>query len=191
MVSSNYFSGRKKYLRPQALIFSNNSNGILDGVPQIDGVEGEDFIILSDHNRSEISISSERIENRKRMANAHMRSYHLADKLNISMSWNLIPSRAFSGDQTFSASGQYMQNLTEYTVDGGAGGADLFDWYENNTGSFYVFVAYDRPSIATYDGMSGYAEVYEVFFSSFEFNIIKRGMESHDLWNVSLALEEV
>jgi len=35
MVSSAYLSARKKWIRPQAIIFSNNSGGILDGVPLI------------------------------------------------------------------------------------------------------------------------------------------------------------
>jgi hypothetical protein len=51
MVSSAYLNARKKWNRPQAVIFSNNSGGIIDGVPQISGIERVDFIILSDHNR--------------------------------------------------------------------------------------------------------------------------------------------
>lgn len=194
VLSDAYFSGRKKYTRPQAIIFSNNSEGILNGVPQISGTEGEDFIILSDHNRSEISFSTNRIENRKRMANAHMRSYHLADKLGMSVSWNNLPSRSFSQGQSFSSSGQYVLDLNEYTVDGGAGGSELLDWYENNPGSFYAFLSYDKPlefTVNPYFNLNKYAEVLEVYFSSFEYNVIKRGMENHDLWNVSLSLEEV
>ena len=123
-----------------------------------------------------------------------MRSYHLADKLNISTSWSNLPSRSFSGSQVFSGSGQYTLNLNEYTVDGGAGGFELLEWYENNPGSFYVFLSYDKPSEfnpENYSRLDKYAEVIEVYFSSFEYNIVKRGMESHDLWNVSLSLEEV
>jgi hypothetical protein len=194
MVSSAYLSGRKKYTRPQAVIFSNNSGGIIDGIPQILGTEGEDFIILSDHNRSDISFSTNRLENRKRMVNGHMRSYHIADKVNISFSYTLLPSRSFSGDQSFSASGQYVSNLVEYTADGGAGGSELLDWYESNLGSFYVFISYDKPQSPTgknYEKLHKYSDVLEVFFSDFSYNVVKRGQTNHDLWDVSSALEEV
>jgi hypothetical protein len=135
MISSGYFEKRKQWTRPQAVILSNNSSGILNGVPQISGVEKNDFIILSDHNRSDILITPNRIENRKRMINAHMRSYYLADKVSISMSWEMLPSRAYSEDASFSQNGlPGVPDIVKYTVDGGAGGEDLLTWYENNTG---------------------------------------------------------
>jgi len=115
MVSSAYLSARKKWIRPQAIIFSNNSGGILDGVPQISGTEREDFIILSDHNRSDISFSTNRLENRKRMVNGHMRSYHIADKMNISFSYNLIPSRSYDGDPEFDSNGAATLILDHFT----------------------------------------------------------------------------
>lgn len=197
MVSSAYLNSRKKWTRPQAIILSNNSDGILNGVPQISGVEREDFLILSDHNRSEISIKPNRLENRKRMANGHMRSYYIADKLAISTAWSMLPSRGYSGDVTFNSSGIKNEDYLEaFTADGGAGGEELLSWYENNTGSFYMFLAYDKPSNFSAnpyssENLSKYSEVLEVFFSSFDYNIIKRGGLNHDFWNVSVSFEEV
>lgn len=197
MVSSAYLNARKQWTRPQAVILSNNSSGILNGVPQISGVEREDFLILSDHNRSEIAIKPNRIENRKRMVNAHMRSYYIADKISLSTSWTMLPSRAYSGDVSFTSGGNIVDSgMTQFTADGGAGGEDLLRWYEENTGSFYMFLAYDKPSSFTGDpysiqNLKGYSEVLEVFFTSFDYNIIKRGWETHDFWNVSVAFEEV
>jgi len=195
MVSSAYLNARKKWTRPQAVIFSNNSTGILDGVPQISGTEREDFIILSDHNRSEISFKANRLENRKRMVNGHMRSYHIADKMSVSFSYNLIPSRSFDGDPEFNTSGIATDlSLTEYTADGGAGGAELLDWYSSNPGSFYMFLSYDKPqnfSTNPYDNLSKYSDELEVFISDFSYNVIKRGGTNHDLWDISISLEEV
>ena len=195
MVSSAYLSARKKWIRPQAIIFSNNSGGILDGVPQISGTEREDFIILSDHNRSDISFSTNRLENRKRMVNGHMRSYHIADKMSVSFSYSLIPSRSFDGDPEFNTSGIATDlSLTEYTADGGAGGAELLDWYSSNPGSFYMFLSYDKPqnfSTNPYDNLSKYSDELEVFVSDFSYNVIKRGGTNHDLWDISISLEEV
>jgi hypothetical protein len=195
MVSSAYLNSRKKWIRPQAVIFSNNSGGILDGVPQISGLEREDFIILSDHNRSEISFTTNRLENRKRMVNGHMRSYHIADKMNVSFSYNLIPSRSYDGDPEFDNNGDAtIAGLSEYTADGGAGGAELLDWYSSNPGSFYMFLSYDKPqsfSVGIYDKLDKYSDVLEVFISSFSYNVVKRGGTNHDLWDISISLEEV
>jgi hypothetical protein len=199
MVSSAYLNARKKWDRPQAVIFSNNPGGFnaSTGDRTIDGVEREDFIILSDHNRSEISFKTNRLENRKRMVNGHMRSYHIADKMNVSFSYNLIPSRSFDGDPEFNTSGIATDlSLTEYTVDGGAGGAELLEWYSSNPGSFYMFLSYDKPQEFSstpdpYNNLSKYSEVLEVFVSDFSYNVIKRGGTNHDLWDISISLEEV
>ena len=198
MVSSAYLNARKKWTRPQAIIFSNNSGGITpEGFPVIDGIEREDFIILSDHNRGEISFKTNRLENRKRMVNGHMRSYHIADKMNVSFSYNLIPSRSFDGDPEFNTSGIATDlSLTEYTADGGAGGAELLDWYTSNPGSFYMFLSYDKPqnfssNESPYANLSKYSDELEVFVSDFSYNVIKRGGTNHDLWDISISLEEV
>ena len=197
MVNGAYLNSRKKWIRPQAIIFSNNSGGF-DPVtrdPVINGVEREDFIILSDHNRSEINFSANRLENRKRMVNGHMRSYHIADKMNVSFSYNLLPSRSFNGDPEFNTSGIATNlSLTEYTADGGAGGAELLDWYTSNPGSFYMFLSYDKPQNFTagiYEKLDKYSDVLEVFISDFSYNVIKRGGTNHDLWDISISLEEV
>lgn len=193
MADSLYMAGRSAYSRPQAIVWANEyekSNGKF--VPT--GTEFEDFIILSDHNRSDISISCERIENKKRMINGTMRSYHIADKQRISFSWNLLPSRAFSASATFSNLGILTNNIEDYTADLGAGGVDVVNWYENHTGSFYILLAYDKYNEFTenpYGHLAEYNQVLHVFFSSFDHNVIKRGGTNHDLWDISVSLEEV
>jgi hypothetical protein len=125
-----------------------------------------------------------------------MRSYHIADKMNISFSYNLLPSRSFNVDPEFNTSGvATVSGLSEYTADGGAGGAELLDWYENNTGSFYMFLSYDKPQEFSpqnrYENLDKYSEVLEVFVSDFSYNVIKRGGTNHDLWDISISVEEV
>jgi hypothetical protein len=156
-----------------------------------------DFLILSDHNRKEISFKPERIEKRERMINGRMRSYHIADKMTISTSWDMLPSRAFNLDPNFNTSTGVptTSSLTQYTVDGGAGGNELLDWYNNHTGSFYVFLAYDKKGNFAESGQYGhlaeYNEVIEMFISSFDHTVVKRGGSNYDFWNVSVTLEEV
>jgi hypothetical protein len=234
-------------------------------------------MILPDHNRSSIDVQMERLEQRQRMVNGRMRSFHIADKKKISLSWDMLPSRSFvsppnfearvgaitavSGDgtqatytvnpefasslianaSTVSVSGilpttynvtnalvtasnattfSVASNVTttatlptgtvtstaigtsliaadpqnQYIVDGGAGAVDILDWYETNTGSFYVFLAYDNfESFAgkDYARLNEYNEVIEMFVSDFSYNVVKRGANNYDFWNISVTLEEV
>jgi hypothetical protein len=215
MATSTYLAGRKTYKRPQAMLWSDlppiTSGGFLvpDGYEVNAATAGDDFIILSDHNRKDISFKPQRIEKRERMINGRMRSYHIADKMTISTSWDMLPSRAFSTDPQFNTTtgvvgasgvvvpGRQVLNNSElqFTVDGGAGGNELLDWYQNHTGSFYVFLAYDKKSnfaeSGQYDHLAEYNEVIEMFISSFDYTVVKRGGSNFDFWNISVTLEEV
>jgi len=199
-----YISGRKRYARPQAMLWSNNSGTIVDNVRIPEGNEKEDFIICSDHNRSEISVSQQRIENRQRMVNGTMRSYYVADKISLSLNWNRLPSRSYSRNVIFNESGTPILNTgdTEYTVDGGAGGVELLDWYESHSGPFYVYLGYDKYNnnsfkVAgkiqdeSFDFLGIYNDVRLMYFASFEYTIEKRGATNFDFWNISVSLEEV
>jgi len=57
------------------------------------------------------------------------------------------------------------------TVDGGAGGAELLDWYQNHYGTFYVFVAYDNLEVnsgdTAYAKLGQYSEVLEMYIYRF------------------------
>lgn len=207
MATNAYLAGRKTYRRPQAILLSDSppttytdGNGVTYYIPQ--GYEvnsnqaGGNFLILSDHNRSALDFKPNRIEKRERMVNGRMRSYHIADKQTLSTSWNNLPSRAFSLTPNFdNTTGLPLGTGTQYTVDGGAGGVDLLNWYENHTGSFWVFLAYDKhdnfPANGEYGHLGQYNEVIEMFISNFDHTVIKRGGNTYDLWNVSLSLEEV
>lgn len=156
------------------------------------GTEYNNFIILSDHNRSEIDFTPERIEKRERMVNGRMRSYHVADKLKLSTSWDNLPSRAFALQPTFDSNG--ISSVEPITVDGGAAGNDLLKWYEDHVGSFWVYIAYDKHSAfgtddAAYGHMHQYNQVIEMYISDFSHNVKKRGT-LYDMWNVSITLEE-
>lgn len=200
--TSSYIAGRKRYARPQAMIWSNNSGTITEGVRFPIGNEKEDFIILSDHNRGEISIAQQRVETRQRMINATMRSYHVADKITVSCSWNRLPSRSYSRNVNFNTAGQAeLSGASEYTVDGGAGGVELLDWYESNSGPFYVYLSYDKynndsfkvagnVTDESFNYLSIYNDVRLMYFSNFDYSIEKRGGTNFDFWNINVSLEE-
>lgn len=208
--SLSYMGGRKKYSRPQALLFSDNPGTVIGGSNIPTGVESGagqfqngNFMILSDDNRGPISFNIERIEKRERMVNGRMRSHHIADKLSLSVSWTMLPSRSFrllpgfdqtSGNSQLVGFGSPNAPDSQYTTDGGAGGGDLLEWYENNKGPFWVFLAYDKfnnfSTVLKYEQLNKYNQVIEMFISDFSYSVQKRG-KGHDLWDVSISLEEV
>lgn len=186
---------RRAYSRPQAIVFSDKRwtfNGTYYEPPS-GMLEYDNFLVLSDHNRDAINMDKQRIETRERMIDGSMRSYWVADKANISTSWNLVPSRAlpvfdtsiFSVDQ----SGEYSIKFTKaLTVDAGAGGNEMLEWYRRHQGSFYVLISYDRFDVSTEQlpidaslsdwedvfVVNNYQEQFEMFFSNFNYSIEKR-----------------
>ena len=203
----SYIQGRKKYSRPSGMLWSENSGTIINKLYVPYGLEiGADitsepdntlinqFLILTDDNRSPLEFSDERIEKRERMINGRMRSYHIADKLQLRTSWELIPSRSHANVPNFDvATGR--SSVKSYTTDGGAGGADMLEWYDSHKGSFWVFLAYDRKGIFKgtpdpYDHLGQYNQLIEMFISDFSYSVEKRGA-NFDYWNVSVSLEEV
>lgn len=189
MPTSSYMQNRKKWGRPQGIIFSDNPGTLQNNVYVPIGNEWEDFIILSDHNRSPISLSQQRIENRMRMINGNMRSYFTADKVSLDTSWSRLPSRAFSEDPEFSVAGKITnENVELHTADNGAGGADILDWYESHPNPFWVFLSYDKFGQGN---MAKYTQVLQMYFTSFSHDIETRGDNLYDMWNISLNLEQV
>jgi hypothetical protein len=212
MATQAYLTGRRRYQRPQAILWSENPGTLVDGFYVPTGYEiGADtpvgasealldqFLILSDHNRGEIGFNQARIEQRQRTINGRMRSYHIADKLTISMSWNMLPSRQYFQDPAFNVTtgtSSYENQTQEFTADGGAGGVELLDWYENHKGPFWMYLAYDKYSNfgknnAAYGHLAQYNQIVQVYFADFNYSVVKRGGNNFDFWNISVTLEEV
>ena len=217
-----YMSGRKKYQRPQAMLWSDNSGTLVEDpdsttipkekfyVPngleigqdpgeESDPKEYDQFLILSDDNRQPLSFSTNRIEVKQRMINGRMRSYHVADKLTLSTSWEKLPSRSFDTPGYFNpVTGKPAPSSlvgTQYTTDGGAGGVELLDWYESHQGPFWVYLAYDKYSnFKKYDNSYGhlhqYNQLIQMYFTNFTYSVEKRGPD-FDFWNIQVTLEEV
>jgi hypothetical protein len=211
MATAAYLAGRRRYQRPQALLWSENPGTLVDGLylptglevgaevpPETDEALLNQFLVLSDHNRGELQFNPTRIEQRQRTINGRMRSYHIADKLTMNLSWNNLPSRSYYQDPSFNASGvsPYKNSNGEFTADGGAGGVELLDWYENHPGPFWMYLAYDKYSNfgkddAAFGHLAQYNQIIQVYFADFSYTVTKRGGSNHDLWNISVTLEEV
>lgn len=225
-----YLSGRKKYNRPQAMLWADNPGVVITSgddiyyVPEgyeigrdpddiIDPDMANQFLILSDNNRSPVGIQSQRIQNRQRMINGRMRSHYITDKLTIDISWDMLPSRSYATSPLFGSDGQALYagqsgkpsvRDLEYTTDGGAGGVEILKWYENHPQSFWVYLAYDKYTNfsktvedeflleeSEYLQLDKYNQVVEVFFNDFQYSVERRGGTNYDFWNIALSLEEV
>jgi len=146
------------------------------------------------------------------MINGTMRSYYNTDKLVINTSWAMLPSRSHSVRPDFDqetglssyntktperpTNGLTYTAQNEYTADGGAGGNEMLQWYKEHTGPFWVYLAYDKYSefgdeYEDFGHLAQYNQVVQMYLSSFDYTIVKRGGSNYDMWNISVSLEEV
>ena len=208
---SEYIANRKRWSKPQAMIWSRTpgvvvKSGENTGLVSPTGEEGTNFIVISDHNRAPISMDQQRLESRTRMVSGNMRSYYTADKVMLSTSWTMLPSRAYQTAMVLGTDAKPTQDTSPFTqapynaippnssltADGGAGGDDMLKWYLDTIGPMWVFLAYDRFDNTEGPNQFGmycnYVQRMKMFFSSFNYSVEKRGVS--DFWNISVTLEE-
>ena len=134
------------------------------------------FRRVTEHNRGPLTLDNNRIEQAVRMSNGTLRKYFIADKLNISAAWNMVPS------------------FRNETVDGGWGAEDLKNFYESAAGQkeFQIKLnptVFSTDFIEQSDGAFVDDYTYTVMFTSADFVVIKRGLQTY--WDVSISLEQV
>jgi hypothetical protein len=117
---------------------------------------------LSDHNRGPISISPERFENRKRMANGTLRNFVVSQKRKIKTSWENLPAQ------------------DAITVDGFWGANSISGFYDDTFGAFTLRLTYGDKTF----------EDILVMFADFSIQLRKRGGYT-DLYSVDVTFEEV
>jgi hypothetical protein len=220
MTTNQYMVARRPWGRPQGMLWSDTPGTLvpidpsdpgLGSVYVPSGVESyanflgltaeqtaDQFLILSDHNRKEINVSTQRIEQRQRMVNGTMRSHHITDKLTITTSWDMLPSRQAriraNWDPTTAVAP--IPNSEAYTADFGAGGAEMLKWYQDHTGPFWVFLSYDKyinfgTSTSAHFHLNEYSQIVQMYISNFDYSVVKRGQSNFDMWNINVTLEEV
>jgi hypothetical protein len=134
------------------------------------------FRRLTEHNRAPLSINTERIESSQRMANGTLRKYFIADKLNLNVSWEMIPS------------------FRNETADGGWGAEDIKNFYESSAGrsTFRVRInptVFSTTLIEDSNGSLVDDYTYTMAFTSCDFTVLKRGLQP--FWSVNISLEQV
>ena len=130
----------------------------------------KDWIRLSEHNRSEIGISIQRIEQSQRMANGSLRKFFVADKKQFSVSWNMLPGSRI------------------YTVDNEWGALDLIEFYNSSEGQSTFDIRLNFAKTGTNQESSGY-EPYTVSCTSFNATLVRRG--EIPFYNISMSMEQV
>lgn len=121
---------------------------------------------VTDHNRSPLDISIERIENKQRMVDGTLRRHVIAKKRTFSASWDMLPSTNSKSPGTG-------------TVDGGWAGEDIQAFHNETDGEFQMQLR----------GGDGQVETVTVMISDFSKEVVKRGIV--DFWSLSITLEEV
>lgn len=116
----------------------------------------------TDHNRSPISITKDRIENKQRMVDGTLRKFTVTTKRLIKVSWTELP------------------NKTSVTVDKFWGADALQDFYDSHNGDFFITINYGDST----------NDVIRVMFSDFDMKLSKRGLYT-DFYDISLGMEEV
>jgi hypothetical protein len=134
------------------------------------------FRRVSEHNRSEFNERTLRIEQNQRMANGLLRKYYVADKKQWDVSWTMLPS------------------YRNETTDGGWGAEDIKQFYESSEGkgSFRIKInptVFSTELIEQSDGVMADDYTYTVVFTSCDFTVVKRGLQTY--WNVKLSMEQV
>jgi hypothetical protein len=125
---------------------------------------------VSEHNRSQFDISTDRIEKQQRMSNGTLRKFFIADKKTFSLSWDMLPS------------------YRTLTVDGAWGAEDLRTFYSSAQGQSSFNIRVNLAKDGTNQESANYEE-YTVVFSDCNFTVLKRGLQP--FWNVSITLVEV
>ena len=132
------------------------------------------FRRVTEHNRTPLSINTNRIEQSTRMANGTTRKFFIADKLNVSVSWDMLPS------------------FRNETVDGAWGAEDLKNFYESAAGRGEFRIKLNptvfSPTLIT-DGALSDDYTYPVLFTSCDFTLVKRGIQP--FWSVDISMEQV
>lgn len=116
---------------------------------------------LTEHNRGEVDVQINRIENTKRMHDGTLRKVVIADKLKWSVSWTDVP------------------DTDAKCVDGKWGGQSIEGFYKANPGLFTFNVK-----------NSGVSTNYNAVITEFSKTLKKRG-NGAELWDISLTIEEV
>lgn len=126
-------------------------------------------LTLSDDSRTPLSVDYEVIENSQRMANGTMRKYIISKKRTFSCTWNMLPTSS------------------SILIDKHADANKLKKFYELYCHAPLSMTLYHKKNN---DTTNGYQESYNVYWTSFNYEVVKR-LKNLDYWNVNVEFTEI
>lgn len=117
---------------------------------------------ITDHNRSQVSVSYSKFQNENRMTDATLRRFVVAEKRTWKTNWTDLPSSS------------------DYVVDGFWAGEDIRTFYEKTPGEFSLTLTYGP----------GETETVLAMIDSFSYNVVKRTTD-FDFWDADISIVEV
>lgn len=146
---------------------------------------------VSDHGRSPLTESVERLGTDKRMANGTLRRQYIGTKRTWTCSWENLPS------SNTMPPGLPAGFLMMKTADGGMSGEQMETFYNTHPGKFRLILRRGRAigietphpgdAVLPYEDANFY--IANVMITEFSKEVRKRG--ATDLWAVNVTLEEV
>lgn len=140
---------------------------------------GATWIKVTDHGRSALSASVERIGTDQRMVSGTMRRYTVSKKRTFTMDWENLPDKAVSFLANGTTNGKWLESF--YNT---ADGAFLMRLRQGSDSELTTLVRADNIAL------DDYGRIFTVMLTDYSKDIVKRGL-SFDLWNVSMTVEEV
>jgi hypothetical protein len=128
--------------------------------------DGTQFRKITDHGRSSLSETIERIENKSRTVDGTLRRYSVTKKRAWSCSWDMLPS-----------TNTKVKGIK--TADGGYAGEDIEAFHDSKDGAFQMQLRRGDGTVTT----------VSVMITDFSKEVVKRGLV--DFWNLDITLEEV
>lgn len=128
------------------------------------------WVKITEHNRSPLSVSYERLESKQRMVDGTLRRFVVGKKRTWSCSWDNLPSEA----------GTLLVN--------GQGGNWMEQFHYDTDGAFLMRLRHGADQDTATNALPSTQEV-KVMITDFSKEIIKRGANT-DLWSLSITLEE-
>lgn len=151
--------------------------------PVMEWLDGATWVKITDHGRSPLSISIERIENKQRMADGTLRRYAVGKKRTFSTSWDNLPDKNVSFLANGDHAGQWME-----------------EFHNRMDGSFKMRLragSDETTTLATALTRTGgdplladNSREFTVMITDFSKEVTKRG-KGFDLWTLDITLEEV
>lgn len=123
---------------------------------------------ITEHNRKELSVSSEKLMNENRMVDGTLRRYVVAEKRRWQLTWDEVFSNQAS------------------VVDGCWSGEEMLQFFKAHRGEFTLELTHKSAS----DSAKTSTEIVTVMFDEFSHRVIKRSIQC-DWWSIDVTLVEV